>query len=280
MTMLVLRVLPVLALCVCVSATASGEQPATALAKHLPAEGLVAFWDFSEPDGRGRYPSRLGNRLVLREGAGPMERSAEGPFGSALRVREGQWLWIPRADIGALNIHGPDARVSVVAWIKRDRKTNAQCEFIAGVWNETTKTRQYGLFLGAMNSYHRIVAHLSDTGGPTPGHTHARLGAVGQTELDFDHWHTVAMTLDHEHARCYLDGKLDGPCERNPEPYSVGIFDGGAAGADFTAGANERVGVKAAPGRHDNFFVGWIGGLAIYDRALSPAEITGLPIAP
>lgn len=278
--MLLPRVLPGLALCVFLGSPAGGEPPPADPAKHLPAEGLVAFWDFSEPDGRGRYPSRLGNRLVLREGAGPMERSSAGPFGSALRVREGQWLWIPRADIGPLDIHGSDARVSVVACIKRDRKTNDQCEFIAGVWNETTKTRQYGLFLGAMNSYHRIVAHLSDKGGPTPGHTHARLGAVGQTELDFDRWHTVVMTLDHEHARCYLHGKLDGPCERNPEPYTVGIFDGGAAGADFTVGANERVGVKAAPGRHDNFFVGWIGGLAIYDRPLSPAEIALLPRAP
>ena len=58
-------------------------------------------------------------------------------------------------------------------------------------------------------------------------------------------------------------GRLDERPGRNPYPYPGGIFDGGPAGADFTVGAVHR-GVEMG-----NFFAGLLGGLAVYQRALS-----------
>lgn len=54
----------------------------------------------------------------------------------------------------------------------------------------------------------------------------------------------------------------------NPFPYEEGIFDGGADGANFTVGSNS---VRNAM---ENHFVGKIGGLAVFDRALTEAELT------
>ena len=47
----------------------------------------------------------------------------------------------------------------------------------------------------------------------------------------------------------------------------MGLFDGGYLGSDFTVGAVNR------SGEMGNFFVGQIGGLAVYDRALTKEEM-------
>jgi hypothetical protein len=46
----------------------------------------------------------------------------------------------------------------------------------------------------------------------------------------------------------------------------LGLFDGGEDGSDFTVGAVHRLGEMG------NNFVGQIGGIAVFDRALSDDE--------
>jgi hypothetical protein len=231
--------------------------------------GLLSFWDFSgdkplEHVARGPHP------YVLREAAGPMQRISEGPFGSAVVVREGQWLRCPRSECPALNLHGKDAAVSVVAWVRRRPKSRRICEAIAGLWDELNRKRQYCLFIGAMNKWDKQVGHVSGVGGPTPGNPFCWTGSVGQTTLPYDRWLCLGFTYDGRHARSYLDGQLDGPHARNPEPYDEGLFDGGTDGSDFTVAAVAR---SRAPGPYDNFFVGDLGGLAVFGTALSDAEM-------
>jgi hypothetical protein len=78
----------------------------------------------------------------------------------------------------------------------------------------------------------------------------------------------ISMTYDGQYIRVYLDGKLDSMQHANPFPYEEGIFDGGIDGANFTVGSNS---VRDAM---ENNFVGKIGGLAVFDRALTEEQLT------
>lgn len=230
---------------------------------------LISFWDFQEGPGEARLS--MGRKpYALQEGAGPIDRDAEGVFGpySAL-LEEGKWLRIPREQLHDLNIHGENAQVTVAAWVKRRRKSNHECEFVAGIWNETNKKRQYGLFLNLSiwESGQQVCGHVSSLGGPTPGHRWCMDASIGKSEIPLGEWQFVAFSYDGQHVRSYFNGILDERPVRNPYYYPGGLFDGGADGADFTVGAVDR--------SHEigNFFVGSMGGLAIYNKALTDEEI-------
>ena len=254
---------------------ARAREPGEVLA--LP--GLVAFWDFREAEGSPRVWRGPGG-LALREKNGPITRVEDGVFGPyAARIKHGQWFQIDRQDIGPLHIHGKDARVTVVAWVKRETKCPWQA--IAGVWDETRKKRQYCLFLNAargtradeMKRYplaNRIHGHVSAVGGPTPGEEFCITYSSGATEIPMAQWQNLAMSYDGATSRVYVNGKLDSLQHFNPFPYPDGLYDGGENGADFTVGAVHR------GGEWGNFFGGVIGGLAVFSRALGEEEIAGL----
>lgn len=255
--------------------------PAAAEEKFRPPAddmpGLIAFWDFQQPAGQ-RFTAKGMGVFPLREMEGPIERVEDGVFGKqAAKIRSGQWMRIPRDQLGPLDIHGPKAQVTLVAWIKRDAKNFWQS--IAGVWDETHKKRQYMLFLNARartnhqtmerdNCQDLIHGHVSSVGGPTPGYTVCRTYSSGTTPIPMDQWTMIAMTYDGKHSRVYVNGKLDAEENYNPFPYDKGLFDGGNDGADFTVGANHVAGLQ-----NNNRFGGLIGGLAVFDRALSEEEL-------
>lgn len=244
----------------------------------LAQPGLVAFWDFREDAGSPRRS--LGTTsLALRENKGPIARVEEGPFGHALQVKAGQWLHIPRAELGQLDIHGKNAQVSVLAWLKRERKEAWQG--IAGVWDESRGKRQYCLFVnGGKRTDARTMTrepckdlfqgHVSDVGGPTSGEEFCITYATSGTKVPFDGWQFLALTYDTREVRLYRNGKFDASEGSNPFPHPHGLFDGGAEGAEFTVGC---VSVKGKPG---NFFAGLLGGVAVFDRALSAEQLAAL----
>jgi hypothetical protein len=256
----------------------------TAGCGHRPAEaqdwrgwpGLVAFWDFQEPAGS----PRVSGPYRLREKAGRVERVEGGVFGPyAARLRYGQWFQVDRAELGRLDIHGPKAEVTVVAWIWREDRRPWQA--IAGVWDETRGRRQYCLFLNAPRGTDavemkrhpladRLHGHVSAVGGPTPGEQFCITYSSSATPVPYGSWQCVALRYDARDSRVYLDGRLDSLARYNPFPYAEGLYDGGADGAPFTVGAVHR------SGSWGNFFGGRIGGLAVFDRALSEEEIARL----
>lgn len=75
------------------------------------------------------------------------------------------------------------------------------------------------------------------------------------------------MSYDGQLIRVFLNGKLDSATYSNPFPYEEGIFDGCTDGADFTIGSN------SVRGEMTNHFIGQIGGVAIFNRALSSSKI-------
>ncbi|GGD82898.1 LamG domain-containing protein [Paenibacillus nasutitermitis] len=234
--------------------------------------GLISFWDFQETDGneyvaKGLHPYRL------KEMNGAAERVQDGVFGAySVNVTHGKWLSIPRNDCPELNIHGPQAKLTVAAWVNRAVIASRGCEFIAGIWNETAGKRQYGMFLNLeiWDSAEQVCGHVSAVGDPTPGYKYCMTSSIGATPVSKGEWHFIAFTYDSAESRAYLDGRLDQREAFNPYSYPDGLFDGGEEGADFTVGAVNR------SGEIGNFYNGLLGGLAVFNRALSEEEIRSL----
>src|SRR5690606_18913292 len=109
--------------------------------------GLVSFWTFGEATGAPRL-SHAGEYPLVDGHATKVARVAGGPFSGYSARFDGAstFLALPNAGLGALNISGADAQVTVVAWVKRD---DADVGFIAGIWQEDNNDprRQYGLFI-------------------------------------------------------------------------------------------------------------------------------------
>ena len=252
----------------------------------LAIDGLVSFWDFQEAPGVVRLSRGPGAYELLDHGGSvPVIENASGPFGSrAAGFGGGPWLEAARAESPRLDLHGLEACVSIVAWIKRRRVAEyaGGCQALAGIWNEHG-LRQYCLFLNLQihGSAEQVGAHISSTGGATPGHKYCMDAAIGATPVPFDVWQCVAMTYERGEARAYLNGQLDKRGRRNPYYYPGGIFDGGPSGANFTVGAVAR---PAHVDLHDglpvevghvqaNLFQSLLGGLAVFERALAPKEL-------
>lgn len=250
-------------------------------------DGLVAFWDFSERPGKARKAYGLGD-FPLRESNGQIPRIKEGPLsGYSAELSGSDYLFLSHDETGDLNIHGDGRSVTVVAWVKW---TGEQTGFVGGMWNEYQDggKRQYGLFVSLpyYNGRDQVCGHISKTGKPTPPFPYSIDYSASRQTVPKDEWACVAFTYDGTYIRSYLDGQFE---PREPEliSHTVG-FEGypegltqsknpyyfpdgmGNNGSDFTVGA---VLLKRGMG---NFFKGLIGGLAVFDRALTASELMEL----
>lgn len=242
----------------------------------LAVPDLVSYWNFQEPAGQDRV-AQGPFQYKLREAGGPIGRAEAGPFGPfAVRLKAKQWFYIPRGEFPALDFHGPEARLTVVAWVKRESKSAWQA--VAGVWNESAGQRQYCLFLNAASrtdarTMTRVPCkdfahgHVSDVGGNTAGAPACITYSTSPVKVPIGEWHMVAMSYDGQHSRVFIDGHFAADEGRNPLPLPAGLFHGDA---DFTVGAVDR------HGEIGNFLDGTLGGLAIYARALTEGELQAL----
>ncbi len=232
--------------------------------------GLVAFWDFNQSG--TEFVAQQGEPYCLRSQSGPLQvvQSDDCYGGSYLEIKEGQWLSIPRAECPQLDIHGRDGHLTVLAWVYREATKVDQCEFIAGQWNESHFGRQYGLFLNIQvwNQKNRIFGHLSNVGAPTPGYKYCMDGPMGETDIQLKKWNVVGMQYDGQVGTAWLNGAQDGRSNINPYSMPGGLHDGGPGGSDFTVGAVDR------SSEIGNFFCGRIAALAVFSRALTPAEMS------
>ncbi|NOU69421.1 LamG domain-containing protein [Paenibacillus sp. LMG 31461] len=235
----------------------------------LAQPSLVAFWDFQEGAGEKRI-AKGPNAYVLQEGARLVHREEDGIFGPyAARLNFGDWFMTPREMCPELNFHGSRSNLTILAWIKREKNDYQHCQAIAGMWDETDSKRQYALFLNLRiwDSYEQVGGHVSAGGGPTEGYTYCMTSSLGATEVNREEWHVVGFTYNGKEAISYLDGKLDQRETYNPFYYGEELYDGGQNGSDFTVGAvhrSEEIG---------NFYTGLLGGLAVFNRALTQEEI-------
>lgn len=232
--------------------------------------GLVSFWRFTRSG--STFLAEQGEPYRLKSQSGNLDviDDAEASFGgTALQLKEGQWLSIPRQECPGLDFHGPNGHFTLIAWIKREKTHQNHCEFIAGQWNETNRARQYGLFLNisVWGVANRVFGHLSNVGGPTPGYKYCMDGCMGATQVPHSQWVALAMSYDGQAGYAWLDGLLDVCPRLNPYHIPGGLHDSGTAGSDFTVGGVDR------SGKMGNFFCGSLAALAVYSRALTPAEM-------
>lgn len=253
----------------------------------------MALWDFGGEDvPAAGFTPRAGRPGVgvLRVVGGAPRRVAEGPFGHALTFDGvADVLAMSGDDVGPLNVGAVGSAVSVLAWVRREPSTGPQ--FIAGIWVEDdwAPQRQYGLFLDlpVYGGAERVCGHFSRSGGPSPGLPFSRDYSASGRTVGFGDWRFIAFTYDGEEAISFLDGAADsfpeftepGPplgaglrYAKNPYRIPDGL---GRPGLNDTA-AEFTVGSVRLTGGYGNHFAGAIGGVAVFDRALSGREISDL----
>lgn len=248
---------------------------------------LVAFWQFREPSGKSRKARGKG-KYPLEEMGGKVKRVEEGPVsGYSIQLDGTNYLSLPNSETGALNIYGDNAELTVIAWVKW---SGDQTGFVGGMWNEYQDggKRQYGLFVSLphYNGQDQVCGHISRTGKATPPFPYSIDYSASKQKVHANIWCCVAFTYDGKYIKSYVDGIFE---SRDPElihhtsgfeGYPNGLIQSknpyyfpygmGNNGSDFTVGA---VLLKSGMG---NFFEGQIGGLAVFNRVLSEAEIKDL----
>ncbi|NBA85503.1 LamG domain-containing protein [Emticicia sp. CRIBPO] len=245
--------------------------------------GFIALWDFKEDAGQDREAIGEGT-FPLKEMSGAMKRIDEGPIsGYSALFENGAYLSLPHAETGKLNLHGAGQGVTVVAWVKWQGGTG----FIGGMWNESASggKRQYGLFVSLpyYNGDSQVCGHISYSGKPTPPFPYSIDYSASAQVVPKNEWACVAFTYDGQNIRSFFNGVFeerapeliqhtrgfegypDGITQRkNPYAFAEGM---GNNGSDFTVGA-----VLLSRGM-GNFFKGQIGGLCVFDRALTEKEL-------
>lgn len=275
--------------------------------------GLVGFWTFGEEAGQPRKSTGTPNEHPLLEVGGVIPRAEGGPYsGHAAELDGKHYFHIPYAETKDLNISGPDAQVSMFAVV---RIVNLkQSRTIAGMWsegkgaNDDSGTRQYAMLMN-MPTYggpNKLVPHISSEGGVTRRADGSAFPwcadyAATASEVPTEQWCTLAFTYDSKYLRAYINGALDemkldpvkhkrndpyftregpngGDRGMNPYFHGRGIFKLDPAkqphkgpGSDFTVGARYAVGSMLGEAT-----IGRFGGLAVFNRALSDAEIKKL----
>ena len=276
--------------------------------------GLVAFWTFGEEAGQQRVSQGTKEKHPLSEVSGPIVRSAGGPFsGYAADLNGHQYFEIKHSETGDLNIAGKDAQVTLFAAVRIVNLKKSRT--IAGMWsegkgaNDDTGTRQYALLMN-MPTYggpRNLVPHISSEGGVTMRADGSKFPwcadyAATKLEVPEEQWCTLAFTYDSKYIRAYINGVLDerqldavkdkrndpyftqeGPDGKdrgmNPYYHGRGIFKYDPAvhattkiaPSDFTVGARMAVGSMTGEAT-----IGKFGGLAVFNRVLSDAEMKAL----
>ena len=247
---------------------------------------LIALWDFKEPKGEKRK-SLLGP-YALSEMDGQIDRMDEGPLsGYSAKFGHGTYLSLKNDQTGLLNIHGRQQGITVMAWVKWTGETTG---FVGGMWNEYLDggKRQYGLFVSLpyYDGKNQVCGHISLTEKPTPPFPYSSDYSASQQEVKANEWTFIAFIYDGEYICLHVNGQFqlreknlssntkgfegypDGLIQsKNPYFFPDGM---GNNGSDFTVGA---VLLKRGMG---NFFKGQIGGLAVFNRSLSPMELKKL----
>jgi hypothetical protein len=251
--------------------------------KILNTKGLVALWDFKEEEGSSRVAYGKGE-FPLSEVNGTIPRISDGPLsGYSAKFGNKAFLSLPNDKTGDLNIYGESQEITVMAWVKWEGNTG----FVGGMWNEYQDggKRQYGLFVSLphYNGEDQVCGHISYSGKPTPPFPYSIDYSASKQTVKKNEWQFIALTYDGTLIKSYLNGVFE---PRDPElikntkgfeGYPDGLIqsknpyyfpDGmGNNGSDFTVGS-----VLLSRGM-GNFFVGQIGGLAVFNRALNEREI-------
>ena len=252
-----------------------GSRAYMARLRELAAAGTapqpIAFWKFTEA--APPYASEV-NGLALQLTQGAPTKITTGPWGGGVRLNGTTSLNIPLASVGPLDLD----TCTVIAWVQRIGASTGGA-MVAGRWDETGAQRQYALFhhLPTYGGGRRVCGHVSLSGGATPSFPFSiDYSACARKHVGSEAMRCWAMTYDGAEAISYLDGVADDfpsytavegatsvTTTKNPYPYPSGLNQ--ASQSPFRVGAANATLLNA--------FAGDIGGVMVFDRKLTAAEL-------
>jgi hypothetical protein len=275
-------------------------------------QGLVAVWDFQGDQGGGNtVTARIGVESVTLTARGTKtvvkDAVDRGPFGPSL-VLDGETVFVKDGDIGALDVaKDGGTQVTVVNWVNDTARNHDDAAygiaFRAGSHCEggPKSARQYGSYFDAIgaigDSHGHYTPHIGAQDGPTPGYQYNRDYAASArksfTGVGQGQWHMEAFTYDGEKIIAYVDGLADEWKNVAEPPPSRGWWPADPADAlHHTVDRNpfflgkpinnsptmKRFSIGGAiyggpPFPGVNFTTGKLGGVAVFNRALSAEEI-------
>jgi len=185
-------------------------------------------------------------------------------------------------------IGGPNATVTLAVWVRRPPTASYAEGLVAGVWSEWACGRQFAIFTN-LSACHTIAphtyggglaAHISNVGGPTPNHTFCYTAACSPVPLPVDTWTCLVNVYNGTHIAAYVNGTMAPNGDANPFYYPGGIYSperAGQPGSPFTVGANNISSTPPACSTGvpvlSNLWEGWVGGVAVWNASLAPADI-------
>lgn len=234
----------------------------------------IALWDWRESTAPYHCTVSTGGDLPLVS-LGPVPpRPVDGtPIGRALLMTGGDWLGITATATNRLNLGASGASgATVIAPVLT--LSDGQM-VVAGIWGETfdPPTRQYALFrdLPAYGGDDMTCFHVSRDGKATPGYIYSTDYSAEPDVSVVGRWEVHAGSYDGAEARSYMNGARhdlggngytrSGDGRRNPYSFPLGL---NSAEEDFVVGA-------IADGTSN--WIGYMGPLAVWDRALTDAEV-------
>lgn len=205
----------------------------------VTADGLVGAWLFDDVEGNIVADSS-GNELDGEITAGNPEW-VEGKFHGALKFGGTDMVTVPDND--ALDL----TSFTIAAWINSP-STSASWHVIAAKEARNPTGRNYGIF-GHVNNG---SIHYSFTSGGWNSFD-------APTNVTDGNWHHVAATYERPNFKLYIDGVLDAESapDVDPESNESPLYIGGCDIGNY-------------------WMTGTIDEVALYDRALSEAEIAEL----
>jgi hypothetical protein len=208
-------------------------------ASHAKLEGLVGAWLFDE--GKGdvtKDASGNGHDGEVRNA-----KWVEGKFGEALEFNGDGAVVIPHSDDFTLEIF------TITGWVKCELHAEWQTIITKTGEDEGAQPRNYGTFVRPNHG----GIHFSLQGGNTKINTENEKVTDGK-------WHYVVMTRDQ---KGMLRGYIDGEQVVEGDSQEPGVND-------------EDVSIGSGGGGTRYWLIGTVDEPAVFDRALSEAEINGL----
>jgi PKD repeat protein len=210
---------------------------------------LLAHWKLDEPGGiTAADDTCAGNHATLRDFPAPPAWTTGHDQGGLAFDGVRTWLRAPASD--SLNRPATTAQLTAAAWVKRTQVQTGY-RMITMRQADADPTKEVWA-LGFNNN--KLAWLINSQGGGT-------FQCTAASDAPLNQWLRIAGTFDGQTARAYIDG-LE-VCNFKPTTRALAL---GGTPVIIGAGAN-------ADDVATEFFNGTIDEVALYDRALSPAEL-------
>ncbi|WP_167106242.1 LamG domain-containing protein [Mycobacterium sp. DL592] len=269
----------------------------------------MAVWDFQDDQEGGKTVTAVhGAELLTLTARGTKtvvkDAADRGPFGPSL-VLDGETVFVKDGDIGALDVTKSGNQVSVVNWVKDtadnhdDNFNGTACRAGSHCEGGPDSARQYASYFDAIRyigwSHGHYTPHIGAQDGPSPGYPYNRDYAASArkyfTGVGQGQWHMEAFTYDGETITAYVDGLSDvwkAVAEPAPDEPGYSLHQTVDRNPFFlgkpinNSPTTKRFSIGAAvsgepPDFHGvNFTDGKLGGVAVFNRALTADEIMAI----